>query len=183
MDIFAHGLWTGAVAKAINLKIKKQPLSIKWAAFWGVFPDLFAFTFGFAWFFWNLAFGGLSFSDLPRSNTAEPAPHDTLPIFRLTQLLYNISHSIIIFLIVFGVVFFIFRRPLWELGGWLFHILLDIPTHSYKFYPTPIFWPFSGWKFNGFSWATPWFLIINYAAIGVVYFILRNKKKFNAKIP
>jgi len=175
MDIFAHGLWAGAAYKAINRKAKK-PFNIKMAALWGVFPDLFAFTSGFVWLFGNLIFGDISFADLPRPGEVEPAPQDTLPIFRLTSTLYSISHSAIVFLIVFGVVFLILRRPLWELGGWFIHILLDIPTHSYQFYPTPFLWPLSGWKFDGFSWGTPWFLILNYSAIIIVYWFLRRKK-------
>jgi len=175
MDIFAHGLWAGAAYKAVNKKAKK-PLNVRLAGFWGVFPDLFAFTLGFAWLFGNLIFGDMSFTDLPRPDSVEPAPQDTLPIFRLTSMLYSISHSAIIFLIVFGVVFLIFRRPIWELGGWFIHILLDIPTHSYQFYPTPFLWPISGWKFDGFSWGTPWFLILNYSAIIIVYWFLRRKK-------
>jgi hypothetical protein len=175
MDILAHGLWAGAAYKAINKKVKK-PFNIKMAVFWGVFPDLFAFTIGFVWLFGNLIFGGMSFSDLPQPQEAEPAPQDTLPIFHLTSTLYNISHSAIVFLIVFGILFLIFRRPIWELGGWMIHILLDIPTHSYRFFPTPVLWPLSGWKFNGFSWATPWFLIVNYAAIIIIYLLLRGKE-------
>ena len=175
MDIFSHGLWAGAAYKAINRKAKK-PFNIKMAAFWGVFPDLFAFTIGFVWLFGNLIFGRMSFSDFPRPGEVEPAPQDTLPIFRLTSTLYSISHSAIVFLIVFGVVFLILRRPLWELGGWFIHILLDIPTHSYQFYPTPFLWPLSGWKFDGFFWGTPWFLILNYSAIIIAYWLLRRKK-------
>ena len=176
MDIFAHGLWAGATYKAVNKKAKK-PLNVRLAGFWGVFPDLFAFTLGFAWLFGNLIFGDMSFTDLPRPDSVEPAPQDTLPIFRLTSMLYSISHSAIIFLIVFGVVFLILRRPLWELGGWFIHILLDIPTHSYQFYPTPFLWPLSGWKFDGFSWGTPWFLILNYSAIIIAYWLLRRKNR------
>ena len=175
MDIFSHGLWAGAAYKAVNKKVKK-PLDVRLAAFWGIFPDLFAFTLGFIWLFGNLIFGNLHFSDLPRPGGIEPAPQDTLPIFRLTSLLYSISHSAVIFVIVFGIVFFIFKRPIWELGGWLIHILLDIPTHSYQFYPTPFLWPLSGWKFNGLSWGTSWFLILNYAAISLAYLLLRRKK-------
>lgn len=179
MDIFSHGLWAGAAYKAVNKKAKK-PLKVWLAGFLGIFPDLFAFTIPFVWLFWNLAFGGLSFSDIPRPDSVEPASQDTLPIFRLASLLYSISHSAIIFFVVFGIIFLIFRRPIWELGGWFIHILMDIPTHSYQFYPTPFLWPLSGWTFDGFSWGTPWFLIPNYLAIIAVYLLLRVRKKFNS---
>lgn len=176
MDIFSHGLWAGAVYKAANNKIKK-PLQIRQAIFWGIFPDFFAFGLSFVWLFFNLIFGELSFSDLPRPTGVEPAPTDTLPIFRLTSLLYSFSHSLIVFLFVFAAAYFIFRRPVWELGGWLIHVLMDIPTHSYRFYPTPFLWPVSGFKFDGFSWGTPWFLIINYSAIIIVYWFLRKRRR------
>lgn len=179
MDILSHALWAGAAYKAANKKAK-NPLNVWLAGFWGIFPDLFAFAAGFAWLFGNMVFGDMSFADLPRPGEFEPAPQDTLPIFRLTSLLYSISHSVIIFFIVFGIVFVIFRRPIWVLGGWFIHILLDIPTHSYQFYPTPFLWPISDWTFDGFSWATLWFLIPNYAAIVIVFMLLRKKKKLNA---
>ncbi|MEK7097328.1 MAG: hypothetical protein AAB906_00600 [Patescibacteria group bacterium] len=181
MDIFSHGLWAGIVAKAANEssdsanKIKK-PVRVWRMVFWGVFPDLFAFSLPFVWMFWNIIFGGLKFSDFPRPEAVEPAARDTLPVFQLASYLYNISHSLIIFIAVFAVVWLIWRRPIWEMSGWLLHVLIDIPTHSYRFYPTPFLWPLSEWKFNGFSWGTPWFIILNYSAIILVYWILRRKK-------
>ncbi len=176
MDILAHALWTGAAYKTINNETKKK-FSIRLAAFWGVFPDLFAFVPGFTWLFYNIASGNFHFSDLPRPDALKPiAP----PLSHLTGALYNISHSAIIFFAVFGITLLVLRRPVWELGGWLFHILLDIPTHSYRFFPTPVLWPLFGFKFNGFSWATPWFMIANYSAIVLVYlflFLYRRKTR------
>lgn len=61
--------------------------------------------------------------------------------------------------------------------AWGVHILVDIPTHSYRFYPTPFLWPLSGWKFNGFSWGTPWFIVVNYGALLLTIWWLRQKKK------
>lgn len=174
MDILAHGIWSGLSAKAVNKKSGKK-LSVKQTVFWGVFPDLFAFTIPFAWLFWNLIFGNINFSDIPGPKNGEP-PESKLPVFRIASELYNYSHSLIIFLAVFGIVFLILRRPVWELFGWFLHILIDIPTHSYKVFPTPFLWPISKWKFNGFSWGAPWFLILNYTAIIIVYLILRKKK-------
>lgn len=178
MDVFSHGLWSGAVYKVINKKIKKS-LSIKWAVFLGVFPDVFAFASMFIWIFWSIIFGHLNFSDIPRPENVEPAHRDTLFIFKLTNTLYNFSHSLVIFLIIFGLVYLIFRRPIWEMGAWLLHILIDIPTHSYIFYPTPFLWPFSNIKFDGLSWGTPWFLVLNYSLIACFYSYLyiANKKR------
>jgi len=48
---------------------------------------------------------------------------------------------------------------------------------SYKFYPTPFLWPISGWKFDGLSWADPWFMLFNYAAIIIVYVLLKKSSK------
>jgi len=176
MDVFSHGLWTGAIAQFINKKIKK-PLSIKWAVFWGVFPDIFAFGLPFIGIFWNLAFGNLNFRDLPAIHETEPPPEDTFWMFTLAKSLYNISHSLFIFLIVFSLVSLIFKRPILELGGWLLHILIDIPTHSYQFYPTPFLWPISSWKFSGLSWGTPWFMVLNYSVLIIIYFLLYRKRK------
>ena len=174
MDIFSHGLWAGAAYKAANKKLKDK-LKVWLAVFWGVLPDLFSFSIPFIYLAYNLISGNMNFSDFPRPENAEPMPPDTLPIFRLTSLLYSVSHSAVIFFAIFGFVFLILRRPVWEMGGWLIHILIDIPTHSYKFYPTPFLWPFSEWKFDGFSWGQPWFMILNYSAIIIIYILLRKK--------
>lgn len=179
MDTLAHALWTGAAYKTINEKTKK-PFRVGLVVFWGVFPDLFAFIPGFAWLFYNIAFGTLHFSDFPHPDAIEPAQP---PLAHLTSVLYSVSHSAVVFFVVFGIALLILRRPAWELLAWLFHILLDIPTHSYRFYPTPFLWPLFGWKFNGFSWATPWFLVGNYTAIILVYLFLffRHKKENGGK--
>ncbi len=193
MDIFSHGLWAGAAAKGINLKREKK-LNVWLTAFWGVFPDLFAFTIPFVWLFFNLISGNINFSDIHRPTGAEPddkllfgngsARQAQSSLAYLTSVLYNISHSLVIFLVVFGLVILI-RKLLkkeniipWEMGGWLLHIILDIPTHSYAFYPTPVFWPIGGWKFSGYSWAHPLFIAANYSAIIIAYLAIRY---FSAK--
>lgn len=184
MDVFSHGLWAGAVAKAANKSTVVGKIKIWQTIFWGVSPDFFAFAVPFVWMFWNIAFGGLKFSDFPRPEAMEPAVRDTLPIFNIASGLYNISHSLIIFTLIFIFIWLFLRRSVWEMSGWLLHILIDIPTHSYQFYPTPFLWPISEWKFNGFSWSTPWFLILNYSAIILVYWFLKKKKnkKYGATI-
>ena len=186
MDIFSHGLWAGAAAKAVNKSSSitgkiKRPLKVWYTVLWGVFPDLLAFVLPFVWMFWNIIFGDLKFSDFPRPETVEPAVRDTLPVFQIASGLYNISHSLIVFIVIFGLAAVLLRSKLrripWEMSGWFLHVLIDIPTHSYKFYPTPFLWPISEWKFDGFSWGTPWFIILNYSAIILAYWILRKKRR------
>lgn len=145
MDIFSHGLWAGAAAYGLNRKVK-TPVSVWKFGAWGVFPDLLSFSVAFIW----MRVTGTRFD----AYNAEPFGGDGQFIYQLTNTLYNLSHSLVIFLIVFGLIWLLFKRPVWELGGWLVHILIDVPTHSYAFFPTPILWPISEWKFNGFSWGS-----------------------------
>lgn len=182
MDVFAHGLWGGAAYTAIKRNTQK-PIAMKWAVFFSVFPDLFAFVPVFIWMFFSVIFGTLAFSDLPHPDAVEPARRDTLLIFRFTAQLYQFSHSIIIFFIIFALAHAILRRPVWELGAWLFHILIDIPTHSYQFYPTPFLWPLSGVMVDGISWGTPWFMIANYSILAGVYAVLCIQKRRRKKTP
>lgn len=177
MDIIAHGLWSGAVYQAVKRKTKK-PLNIGWAVFWGIFPDLFAFAIPFIWIWWSRFFGNAAFS-FPRPGISEP-PVLNSPPFLLAEKLYAISHSAIVFLVVFGIVYVIVRRPVWELGGWLFHVLIDIMTHTYRFFPTPFLWPISTFKLSGISWGAPWFMALNYGSIAVVYFFLYKFRKRNS---
>lgn len=190
MDILSHGLWAGAAAKLLNrtkLKMRPRKLRTLLTAFWGVFPDLFAFGLPMSVIIVRSILG------FPNEYTPNPVDFepagDPAALFRgsasmgeiffsrLPALLYHISHSAIVFFAVFGIVWLLRRRPTWELGGWLFHILIDIPTHSYRFYPTPFLWPLSSVKFNGFSWAEPWFMAGNYLALIIVYGFLRVRNR------
>lgn len=196
MDIFSHGLWAGAAAKAAN---KKSPtkLNLWHAAAWGLFPDLFAFAPAFIGLFWLIFTGQMGLGDWPGARgMGEPTAGNSTLAMKLAEYLYNFSHSIFVFTIVFCTVWFVRNKiarrrsgtegaaasasgsdgPKWEMGGWLLHIIMDIPTHSYAFFPTPVLWPLFGWKFNGFSWATPWFLILNYSLLILVYWLLRERK-------
>lgn len=155
-------------------------VSTVWAALWGVAPDVFAFAPVFISVILAFLSGenSISISNIRHPSDIEPMGEDTLFIFRLTRQLYNIGHSAIIFAAVFAIVAILLKKPKWSMLGWLFHILIDIPTHSYKFYPTPVFWPFSSWEFNGISWATPWFLVLDVSAmliVSLIYFIRKKK--------
>jgi hypothetical protein len=178
MDIISHGLWAAAAYKGVNKKrADERKFSVRLAAFFGIFPDLFAFGVSFIYMFYSIAIGKHSFSDFPRPENIEPAGRDTLWIFNLSHSLYDWSHSLIIFALVFLVVYLIRRRPAWELCAWLLHILMDVPTHTYLFFPTPLFWPLSHYYFSGISWASPWFMVTNYTLLILTFLQLRKKKK------
>lgn len=176
MDIVSHGLWTGATYKLLNKK-KLTNFNLKTAAFWGIFPDLFAFAIPCVWILSNLVSNNMTMEELPPHLAAmEPTASDTLPVLRLASGLYNISHSVFIFLLIFCLVYLLTKKTPWVMGGWFFHIIIDIPTHSYSFFPTPFLWPVSQWKFDGFPWNNPWFTIINYGILLIVYLLLKNRK-------
>ncbi|OGZ45432.1 MAG: hypothetical protein A3C84_00210 [Candidatus Ryanbacteria bacterium RIFCSPHIGHO2_02_FULL_48_12] len=177
MDIFSHGLWAVAAAKAAKQKTAR-PVSLWFAAFWGMFPDLFAFSFFFFWMFWNIAANGWAVNDFPRPDAIEPIRPEVAQMSFLSHRLYDFSHSVIVFLVIFFVIWLIRHRPSWEMIGWPLHILIDIPTHSYQFYPTPVFWPLWEWKFpHGHSWVNWKFLVINYALILIVFYWLRRRDR------
>lgn len=161
MDIFAHGLWAAAGAAGAKRKwnIRIRPLH---AAAWGMFPDLFAFTVPVL----------LTFRDRWLHPELFPAGSHRGGHFDLGWQLYQVSHSLIVFGAVFGLAWVLFRRPVLAMLAWLLHVLIDIPTHTYRFFPTPFLWPLSDYRTSGISWGNRWFLIANYSGLAAAYLAL-----------
>ena len=176
MDIFSHGLWAGAGAMGLNKAQTKRWLNVWATAAWGVFPDLFAFSIPFIFIIGSLIVGNGHLSDFGPHRLEPIAGRDSVWLFQLASALYNISHSLIIFSVVFFGVWAYFKQARLELLGWLLHIIMDVPTHSYAFFPTPVFWPLFDWKFNGFSWGQPWFLLLDFSSLLLVYAFLWKKR-------
>ena len=163
MDIVSHGLW-GSIA------FGRKSRSSFWMAFViGMAPDIFSFGI-----LWIAAVLGLS--DQPDFSHGTP-PESTIPQY--VHHLYNVTHSFLVFLAVFFLVWFLLKRPLWELCAWGLHVLVDIPTHSYAFFPTPVFWPLFDWKFDGWQWTTSGILIPNFVLLALVYawYFLQSYRK------
>lgn len=163
MDIASHGLWGGI---AFGRKNKK---SFWWAFFFGIAPDFFSFGA----FFLSVFLGIQKFPPFG----AEPPDPALIPSY--VSNLYNSSHSLIIFAIIFLLVWLIRRKPFWEMSAWGLHILFDIPTHSYAFFPTPFLWPISSFKFNGFEWTEPWIFWPNLTILLLLYlwfFVFRKRR-------
>jgi hypothetical protein len=153
MDILSHGLW-GAIA----FGRKSRPSF--WVAFViGLAPDLLSFGILYI----AVALG---MAQRPDFSHGTP-PESSIPPY--VHHLYNATHSLVIFLIVCLLVWGIHKRPVWELGAWGLHVLVDVPTHSHTFFPTPVFWPLFGWKFDGWQWMNPAILIPNYVLLALCY--------------
>jgi hypothetical protein len=165
MDILSHGLWGGVAFGRQNRKYF-------WLAFAiGMLPDIF--SFGTLWMA-NL----LGIYERPDWHQGGPPPMDSIPPF--VSHLYNATHSLVIFLAVFLIVWAIRKKPFWLLGAWGLHILVDIPSHSFAFFPTPFLWPISDFKINGIQWGNPVIYIPNLVLLAIFYiwfFLARNKNK------
>lgn len=153
MDFVSHGLW-GSITFG---RRSRSSFGLAFAA--GMAPDLFSFGVLYV----AAAFG---LSPKPDFSHGTP-PESTIPQY--VHHLYNYTHSFVIFLIVFFLVWLFLKRPVWELGAWGLHILADVPLHSYAFFPTPVLWPLSGWKFDGWQWMTPAILVPNFALLSLLY--------------
>ncbi len=153
MDILSHGLW-GAVA------FGRRSRPSFWLAFvTGLAPDLL--SFGILYF--AVALG---LAEKPDFSHGTP-PESSIP--RYVHQLYDITHSLVIFLVVFLLVWAVRKQPVWELGAWGLHVLVDVPTHSHSFFPTPVLWPLFTWKFDGWPWMNPAILIPNYVLLFLCY--------------
>jgi hypothetical protein len=153
MDIISHGLWGGV---AFGRKSRRNFFI---AFFIGMMPDLFAFSGPFISRF-------LGFSQGPQYSNGRP---DFASIPNYVFQLYDISHSLIVFALVFGAVWIWRKKPQWLLGAWVLHILVDIPSHSAEFFPTPLFWPLSDFRVDGINWGNPIIYIPNLTLLTVAY--------------
>lgn len=163
MDIFSHGLYGGVLVG------KKSRKSYWTAFFFGIAPDLFSFGI-FTASIW------LGFASGPDWGSGRP---DVSLIPGYVSSLYDMTHSLIVFGIAFLAAWVVFKRPLWEMLGWMFHILLDIFTHSAEFFPTPFLWPISDYYFDGHSWGSPQIFIPNLIILAVLYALWWFKRKQN----
>lgn len=166
MDTLAHGLWAGLLAKG-NQKTKSVTW---WTIFFGTFPDLLGFGWVFVYIFYQKIF-------LNISTTFGPGAVIDPFISLWSNYTYAWGHSLLVWGLVFTLVYFLTKKVFWPFFGWLLHILVDIPTHTIEFYPTPFLWPLSEYRFNGFSWGQGWFMIFNYGSLLLVFLYLKFDKQ------
>lgn len=162
MDIFSHGLYGGV---AFGRKSKKDYLL---AFLFGVGPDLLAF----GPFFLSIIFG---FASWP-AGKFEPPNFPVIPEY--VHGLYDISHSFLIYVLFFALLWYLGKKDFAKLTlGWPLHILIDIPTHTSAFFPTPFLWPLSHFNIEGIPWGSPLIFIPNVIIIVGLYAYWYVKKK------
>ena len=154
MDTISHTLW----GKGLFGYRKYRYLSFVF----GAIPDLLSFGI---YFLFNLIlnpstikFGKPNLSEIPEW------------VFSL----YNFSHSLIISIIFILIIYKINREISFTMLAWPFHILLDFFTHSIDFFPTPILWPISNYRFDGIPWSNSYIMITNIVCIFLIFIYRRR---------
>lgn len=161
MDIISHGLY-GGIAFG-----RKNPKNYLIAFLIGASPDLF--SFGIFFVARLLGLGKENFAGGHMDQNLVP---------QYVHSLYNITHSLVVCIAVFFLVWLLLlKKPYWPLGAWFIHILIDIPSHSFAFFPTPFLWPISDFKFNGIGWGDPMIFFPNVAILILLYAIFWYRKK------
>lgn len=154
MDVLSHGLWGGAI-------VASKGKRFFWLGFlFGILPDIISFlphffdmTFGDGW-----------------HPLGKRPPLESIP--QITFALYNVTHSLIIFSAAFLATWAFLKKPFLPTLAWGLHILLDIPTHSTSFFPTPFLWPISDFKIDGISWSHPLIYFTNLGLLFLIYMYL-----------
>ena len=178
MDVLSHWLWGMAVTRG---KVKARV-----AGPMGVLPDLVAFVPA------SIA-GAISGFQKPEIDDSTV----TADFHPLSWEIYQWSHSVIIVTICCLLTWLYLEKKgtpklmqdlflstytpgkqallLWT--PWFFHILTDIPSHTLKFFPTPVFHPFSDLMFDGVRWSTPWFWFTNATLLAATWILILYKEK------
>jgi hypothetical protein len=162
MDILSHGLWGGIAFGRTNRR------SFGLAFAFGILPDLVPF----GPFHLGVLFG------LAQRPHFGPEPPDPSLFPEYVHRAYSVTHSLVVFLLAFALLWVVFRKPIWESLAWGLHILLDIFTHSFRFFPTPFLWPISDFKVNGWHWGRPEIFIPNVVLLALLYiwFLYRRRR-------
>jgi len=146
MDTLSHTLWGGGL-----FGFRGRP---KTALLFGALPDLAAFG---PWLTYRLATGRF-----------EPGKPDLSIIPDLVFGTYDVTHSLLVAGLAVALAFRLRPALAFPMLAWPFHILMDIPTHTREFFPTPFLWPVSDFTVAGIPWATPWIWLPNLAGLALL---------------
>lgn len=155
MDTVSHALWGKGL-----FGYRKY----RWFSFlFGAIPDLSSFGI---YFLFNL---------LTSPTTLKLGKPELSELPQWVFSMYDFSHSLVTATVFILIVYIINKDFCFPMLAWPFHILLDFFTHSAQFFPTPILWPLSDYKFNGIPWSNPYIMVANTICIFLI-FIYRRKQ-------
>jgi hypothetical protein len=157
MDTLSHALWGYGL-----FGYRRHP----WlAVLFGALPDLCSFG----------AFMVFRLLDVGFHYHPGPPPLESLPHWLFVS--YDIWHSFVICFPVIALVA-LFRRDIaFAMLAWPFHIVLDFPFHSLRYFPTPMFWPLSDFTVDGVPWSNPWVWYPNVAGLAILLTYRYKQKK------
>jgi len=174
VDIFAHTLWAGAGLAMLHRRWPIAPRTAAATLVLAALPDVVHLLPIVAWW----VFGDGSATVLRAYAIAVPGQEPGLP--PVVKLLSHHAHCILHSALVAAAVTLLLwalRRSLWlPLLGWWSHIVIDVFTHSADFYPAPVLYPITERGFDGIAWNTPWFMVLNYVALGTVGLFLLHTR-------
>jgi len=151
MDVLTHALWPYAV----TVKHKRWR---KWAALWGMFPDVGVLP---QLYFLLSNYGTKPFRGVNDWTSV------LIPASWMQP--YYTTHSFVTLAAVAGLYWLWKKRWAWPLIiGWSSHILLDMFTHGGVYANRPLY-PLSNFSIEGVSWADPRIFIPNVIALVLVY--------------
>lgn len=166
MDIAAHALWVGIALAATHRRRRIAKRVVAITVGMAVLPDLVHLI---PMLMWSL-FGDGSLAQFWHYAVTLPGQEPNVPptVTLLTHHLHCILHSAVIAGLVSPVIWWAMPQSHLPLLAWWSHILIDIPTHSADFFPSPVLYPITQRGFDGLAWNTPWFVVINYSALVVL---------------
>lgn len=164
MDIFAHAMWAGTGMVAARRRWPVATRALILTVVLAVLPDLFQLLPIMGW--WILGDGSLA--TVRDYAVALPGQIPWLPpiVSFLSHHLHCTAHSAMVAGVVTWLIWIVIGSFWIPLVGWWSHIVIDVFTHSKDFYPSPVLYPITEQGFNGIAWNTPWFMVLNYAAMG-----------------
>ncbi|MSP86547.1 MAG: hypothetical protein EXR38_02985 [Methylotenera sp.] len=155
MDTLSHALWGyGLFGYARYTAL---------AIFFGAMPDLISFG---AFLFMQIIHGSWHLGSPPLA---------TIPSWLMIN--YALGHSFVICLPIIMLVALWRKAIAFVMLGWPFHIPLDFPCHSLKYFPTPIFWPVADFKMNGIPWSHWYIWLPNIAGIMLLFYYRSHQRK------
>lgn len=164
MDTFVHaafGILAGSRSGLARLRI--APPAPPWrdwtlyaAAAFGMLPDLSSFG---AFLVQRVLQGDFSHGK---------PPLESIPAYVFVN--YNLTHSLLIALAIGLMLWIGCRKWFMPFLAWPLHILCDIQTHSGDYFATPLLWPLSNWKFDGWSFAANPGIVLGYWLIAAMLY-------------